>query len=216
MTLRRLAKILKCHQQTVANKLIFLGSKALKIHNDRIDNGELKTSYVQFDEMETFEVSKLQPVAISLAVRPKTGEIIDVGIATMKAKGHLADLAWLKGIERDDTRDDARRSVMATVARCAKDRITVASDALACYPKIIKAAMPQADIKQIPAGRKDPDGRFDSLFGINHTCALLRHDLSRLRRKTWVTTKRLDRLFLHLYLYIAYHNKYSKQMFSYR
>ena len=105
---------------------------------------------------------------------------------------------------------------MATVARCAKDRITVAADALACYPKIIKAAMPQADIKQIPAGRKDPDGRFDSLFGINHTCALLRHDLSRLRRKTWVTTKRLDRLFLHLYLYIAYHNKYAKQMFCYR
>jgi transposase-like protein len=216
MTLRRLAKVLKCHQQTVANKLIFLGSKALKIHNDRIDNGELKTSYVQFDETETFEITKLQPVSIALAVRPKTGEIIDVGVATMKAKGHLADLAWLKGIERDDTRDDARRSVMATVARCAKDRITVAADALACYPKIIKAAMPQADIKQIPAGRKDPDGRFDSLFGINHTCALLRHDLSRLRRKTWVTTKRLDRLFLHLYLYIAYHNKYSKQMFSYR
>ena len=47
------------------------------------------------------------------------------------------------------TRDESRRSVMATVARCAKDRITVAADALACYPKIIKAAMPQADIKQI-------------------------------------------------------------------
>jgi hypothetical protein len=50
--------------------------------------------------METFEVSKLQPVAISLAVRPKTGEIIDVGVASMRAKGRLADLAWLKGIER--------------------------------------------------------------------------------------------------------------------
>jgi|GEM_PF-4824482 len=29
MTLRRLAKVLKCHQQTVANKLIFLGSKCV-------------------------------------------------------------------------------------------------------------------------------------------------------------------------------------------
>ena len=134
----------------------------------------------------------------------------------MKAKGHLADIAYIRGIERDDSREEARAKVMATIARCAKDRITVAADALACYPKVIKAAMPQADIKQIHSRKKEIDGKFDPLFGINHTCALLRHDLSRLRRKTWVTTKRLDRLFLHLYLYIAYHNKYSKQMFSYR
>lgn len=209
-TLNRVAEILNCNRKTIVRKVLFLGAKAKQIHEDRINRGELKTSYVQFDEMETYEVSKLQPLSISLAVRPKTGEIIGVAVGTMKAKGHLADLAYLKGIERDDTRDAARKAVMETVAKCAKASITVASDAHTTYPNIIKAAMPHADI--IAYKRKDWDGKFDPLFGLNHLCAMLRHDISRLRRKSWVTTKKIPRLLSHLYLYIAYRNGYARQM----
>ena len=213
-TLNRLAKVLRCNRKTVVRKFLFLGAKAKRIHNDRIAKGELKTSYVQFDEMETYEGSKLKPLSISIAVRPKTGEIIDVAVASMKSKGLLADLAFLKGIVREDTRSDARQQVMATVAKCAKDQITVACDAHTTYPIIIKAAMPQAYIKTIPNSKRDHDGTFDLLFGINHLCAVLRHDLSRLRRKSWVTTKKASRLYWHLYLYIAYRNGYAKKMFS--
>jgi hypothetical protein len=39
--------------------------------------GELKTSFVQFDEMETFEHIRPKPLSIAIAVRAKTGEIIE-------------------------------------------------------------------------------------------------------------------------------------------
>lgn len=41
------------------------------------------------------------------------------------------------------------------------------------------------------------------------TAAKLRSDLSRLSRKTWVTTKKLERLQAHVDLYAAWHNGYT-------
>ena len=48
----------------------------------------------------------------------------------------------------------------------------------------------------------------DPLFALNVTAAKLRNDLSRLGRKTWVTTKKLERLDAHLALYLAWNNGY--------
>lgn len=47
---------------------------------------------------------------------------------------------------------------------------------------------------------------FDPLFSLNHTCAMLRANISRLVRRTWATTKRADRLKDHLFVYMDVHN----------
>ena len=49
---------------------------------------------------------------------------------------------------------------------------------------------------------------FDPIFSLNHTCAMLRANLSRLIRKTWCTTKCIHRLYAHLVLYAEYHNRH--------
>ena len=49
---------------------------------------------------------------------------------------------------------------------------------------------------------------YDDLWRLNHTCANLRHHLSRLIRKTWATTKNWRFLQMQLDLFIAYQNKY--------
>ena len=49
----------------------------------------------------------------------------------------------------------------------------------------------------------------DELWRLNHVCAKLRHHLSRLKRKTWATTKSMERLQMHCDLFIAYQNKYT-------
>jgi len=48
--------------------------------------GELKTSLAHFDEMESFEHTKLKPLSIALAVRARTGEIIGAQPAEMMRK----------------------------------------------------------------------------------------------------------------------------------
>jgi hypothetical protein len=46
----------------------------------------------------------------------------------------------------------------------------------------------------------------DPIFSINQTFAMFRANVNRLIRKTWCTSKRVDRLKTHLTLYAAYHN----------
>jgi len=44
---------------------------------------------------------------------------------------------------------------------------------------------------------------FDPLFPLNQRCAMLRHDIKRLARRSWCTTKRPDRLETVLRIYLA-------------
>jgi hypothetical protein len=52
--------------------------------------------------------------------------------------------------------------------------------------------------------------RFDPLFSLNHSCAMFRANMSRLIRKTWSTTKKMERLADHLAIYAVYHNQHLK------
>jgi transposase-like protein len=212
VTLTRIASILKCNRKTVVRKFMFMAAKLHLIHKDRIDNGELKTSYVQFDEMESFEVTRQIPVSIAIAVRPKTGEIIDAAVATMNTKGKLAKESVAKYGYRLDTRKDVLTSILNTVDKCKKvhdktKRFTIASDAKRAYITLVNSIIPTA-LHLKYASRINSD----ELFVLNHVCARIRHDMSRMNRKSWVTTKKIDRLQGHLDAYIGYKNGYFKQV----
>ena len=48
--------------------------------------------------------------------------------------------------------------------------------------------------------------RFDPLFSLNHTCAMLRANINRLFRRTWCTTKKAACLKRHVAVYVRFHN----------
>ena len=50
------------------------------------------------------------------------------------------------------------------------------------------------------------DHSYDPLFAINHTFAMLRANLARLVRRTWVTTKKASRLEEFIQIYAGFHN----------
>lgn len=91
----------------------------------------------------------------------------------------------------------------------AKNQITVATDGKLAYGPLIKTVIPQATHKVVVGGRKKVRGAPDPLFRLNHTCAKIRADLSRMARRTWATTKRMWALQYHLDIYIAYNNGYE-------
>ena len=49
-------------------------------------------------------------------------------------------------------------------------------------------------------------GGNDPLFYLNHSCAMIRDNIKRLSRRTWCTTKKLDKLNDILQIYKYYHN----------
>lgn len=216
-TQRRLARVLGCNLKTLARKLLFIAEQARIYHEEHISNGGIQTTFVQFDEMETFEHTRLKPLSIAMAVRAKftsqntsnTNEIIDFRIATMNCHGHLSALArHLYGI-RPDTRSQACKEVFETVAKCQKPgyQITVATDGKKSYPAILASVMPSA-IHQPAPNRIAAAGGNNPLFSFNSIAGKIRHDLSRMARRSWVTTKTIWGLEAHLMLYVAWNNNY--------
>ena len=159
--------------------------------------------------METFEHTKLKPLSITFAVRAKTGEIIEARVGEMNCHGKTASLSRQKYGWRQDNRDAAREDVFTMVAKCQKPKtnLTILSDAKPDYPKLAKKFAPDAEFVQA-ASRIAKAGGHDAMFSLNYTAAKIRNDLSRMTRKTWVTTKAQWALQAHLDLYIAYNNGY--------
>jgi len=139
-----------------------------------------------------------QPIGVSFAIRAKTCEIIDIEVAKKSA--------WTqKGKDRGWTIDHAKvacESVMLTVRKCIKPGGTIATDGCRMYGRVIGRIVPSAkhvahvrsdsseDAKDDPVLNlaQNKRGNRDPLFKVNHMCAKLRADISRLTRKTWATT----------------------------
>jgi hypothetical protein len=212
-----MAKVMGCNRKTVIRKFLFMAWLARQEHERRIRSGELKTGYVQFDEMETFEHTRLKPLSIALAVRAKTGEIIEAQVAEMNCHGKAASVSQFKYGWRADHRAVAREDVLRQVKLVARDQITIVSDAKRSYPAEVKRWVPHAEFQAVTsrvgrrklsqqANRRNQD---DAMFALNLACAKIRHDMSRMARKSCVTTKKAERLQAHLDLYIAFNNGYQ-------
>jgi transposase-like protein len=211
MSQRRMAIVLGVNLKTVVRKFLFLGELARKEHEGRVASGELKTRHAQFDEMETFEHTRMKPVSVALAVRAKTGEILAVECAQMAYKGPLAAQARDKYGPREDQTGAAINKALVTVGLCSALGFALTTDADPRYLNQVRKALPAATHRSIKRrfAKKDRRNAEDHLFTLNYTAAKIRNDLSRMGRKTWVTTKKVDRLQAHLDLYVAFNNKYA-------
>jgi len=111
---------------------------------------------------------------------------------------------------RPDTRNQACIEVLKTVAKCQipNSSIAISTDAKKVYPSLIAQVIPNAVHNSTANRIAHAGGSFKPMFALNLTAAKIRHDLSRMVRKTWVTTKEIWGLEDHLMLYVAWNNNY--------
>ncbi len=102
-----------------------MAALARREHERRIKIGWLKTSVVHFDEMESFEHTRLKPLSIALGVRAKTGEIVDARVAQINCKGRLAPISVRKYGWRQDKRDIARNDVLGSIHQCSREHLLI-------------------------------------------------------------------------------------------
>jgi hypothetical protein len=214
MTQRRMAKVLQINRKTVVRKFLFLAELAKKTHRAFLSKIKEQGIAVQFDEMESFEHTRLKPLSIALAVNSQNGHLISLAVAPFACKGKRASLARQKYGHRPDKRPEARLSVLNDLYPFNPSTIT--TDQHLGYPALIKETLPESihlQTKRVLQShslfvKNRRRNRNDALFALNLTCAKIRHDLSRMGRRVWVTTKKATCLEAHLFLYIAFHNGY--------
>ena len=209
---RRLAKTLRANRKTIAHKLVFLSHWAHPFLN-HYQNLKPKALHIQFDDLETFEHSKLKPLSVVMAVEAKTRRILGFRVAQMPAKGLLVKRSLKKYGRRKDHRRAARRSLFQDLTKFVDQDARIQSDQNPHYKKDVKDYFPKASYETFPGRRgcvvgqgELKAGGFDPLYSLNHTFAMFRANINRLFRRTWNTTKRPDRLTAHITLYCLYHN----------
>ena len=214
---RGCSRLLGCRPITVARKTLRLGARAefhLKSRTSSdVANGSETTAI--FDEMETFEHSKCKPISIAVAVSASTREVIAVNAAAMPAKGLLRNTSLKKYGPRKDHRRASLHAVLGEVARLCPNIAVLKSDQCPRYRTIVRNIFPSSLVHETHKGRQASvvgqgelkRGGRDPLFALNHTCAMFRDRIKRLARKTWCTTKKIERLHCLLSLYAWWHNQ---------
>lgn len=212
---RRAAQILMVNPKTVIRRFRFLASQARIEHENWLKRYIENPVYnIQFDDLETSEHTKCKPLSVAIAIDTKNRKIMGFQVAAMPAKGHLAKTAIRKYGYRKDQRGVAWDQMMKQLKPFVSKNAVFTSDENPHYPKYLFNHHPDAIHIQMKGGRGAITGqgelkklKYDPLFLLNHTCAMLRANLNRLFRKTWCTTKNQQGLKDHLDLFVSYFNK---------
>ena len=199
MSLRGISRVLGVEYNTVVSYFRKAARKAQIENLKSLEIRDFVTTYIQFDEMETFEHTKKRPLGIMLFIRAKTGEIISAKVS----KSHIRALAVSPTVAKDwNAQVDKTKVIQESLVEAKKvsNRVhaTIACDGLPHQVKIAKHFCDESHISvQVLEGENKK---------IDLSILKLRQDISRLGRKTLSTTKKAERLQNHLDLYINYHN----------
>jgi transposase-like protein len=216
---RRMALILKTTSKTIARKLVFLGKLSKLRHHEFLQSlSEDDLQALQFDDLITSHHTKLKPVSVSVVVSKQKRKILACEISQIPAFGHLAQLSVKKYGKRRNELPKKLDQIFKHLSSILPENGHIDSDEHKLYPDVIKKHLPKWKHHQYPSIRASVAGQGelkrkinDPLFPINHSLAMLRANLNRLFRRTWCTTKNLERLEHHLWIYIGFHNQYLTQ-----
>ncbi len=171
---------------------------------------------IHFDEFETFEERRnTRPVTIAVAIESRTRFHYSAVAAPIRPRGKMTP-ARLAAIEEDELRFGPRRTrsraackvALRRAARVVPHAVVVAlfTDKKLSYVAIAKWAFGKRTVVHNRTSSKLPRGQRNPLFPINNEEGELREKLSRLRRESWLVSKRRKFLNLHLALYSAWRN----------
>jgi transposase-like protein len=209
---RRIAFLLKANRKTVVRKFLFMGLAAYSYFlEDRKTHHP--SNEVEFDDLETFEHTKLKPLSVITVVESGSRRILGFKVARMPAKGLLVKRSLKKYGPRRDERKEKRQKLFHELRPHIAENAILKSDESPHYPSDVKRFFPASSHVAFKGKRGCVVGQgelkgpgFDPLFSLNHSYAMMRANVNRVFRRTWNTTKKPERLSLHLAMYALYHN----------
>lgn len=209
---RRAALLLKLGREPVARRISFFAVMARRCQAQFLATLGPRLT-LQFDEMRTFEHTKMKPIFMPIVVDEDTKCILGMGVARAPADGPLAERSRKKYGFRPNEKSKARQELLRRLQSVVGENGFVKSDEEVSYPKEVAMVFLKREHIRFK-GRKAcvvgqgelKAGGWDPLFALNHAAAMARDNLKRLSRRTWCTTKRLEVLRNLLDVYVWFHN----------
>ena len=208
---RRLGLSLRCTEL----KLRKISRHARRLNlNLRQDVGSYASFH--FDEFETYEAQRsTRPLSVPVLLESHSRYLVWAESATIRPRGKMTEKR-LRSIAKSEIRhgvrkDRSRRSIQRTLARGA-DLVRGASivelytDEKLTYPGLAKRAFGRKRLVHSRTNSQVARTTFNPLFAVNHEEARMRDLMSRLRRRSWLVSKKRRYLDLGLQLHMAYRN----------
>jgi hypothetical protein len=172
------------------------------------------------DEEETYEHASIRPLTMPVLIEKDTWFVVATAVGSIRRlaepgtnRRELQDKAEQSHGPR---RDRSGRCVRAVLVRLAKKvpagTVKLYSDEKASYATIARDVFGDR-LVHVQAPGTLIRNTHNPLFAINTTMAMTRDNLGRLRRQSWLVSKKGTRLADHLYLFTAYRN-YVRRRFN--
>ncbi len=170
----------------------------------------------QMDEMESFEgYRSARPLTIPVVISEQSMYIVAARSAPIRPSGAMPE-SRIAAIRRDEAmhgrRPQRSRAAVSSVLKrtamlCPKGfTYELKTDKKTTYPDLVRRSFVNRSAVLHTYSSKLPRDSSNPLFKINLTNAIARDLMGRLRRRSWLVTKRRCYLNLHLNLLCAYRN----------
>lgn len=180
-------------------------------------------SSLQLDELETYEGRRnTRPVSLAHVIDRETRFIIWGESAPIRPHGRMSK-ARLEAIAQDERRfgprkDLSRRAVERTLRRAAAlveglPTVLLTTDEKPIYPVIARDVFGAERLQHERVNSELARGTWNPLFPINHSDAMARDLMGRLRRESWLVSKLRRYLDLGFQMWMAYRN-YVRRRFN--
>lgn len=170
---------------------------------------------LQMDEMETFENERVvMPLTLPVLIEQESMFVLAAECASIRPSGRMSAKRWKAILERErvegprlnESRGCLKRVLRRGAKCCRRLRFPrIDSDEKTVYPSLLRWAFgPRHRHRRFSSRR--PRNTANPLFPINHTNAMARYLTGRLRRRSWLASKRRGFLNLQLQVFVAYKN----------
>lgn len=171
---------------------------------------------MQLDEIETYETKRRErPVTLPILIETKSRLIIWGECGTLSPRGRM-NASRMSAIEADSMafgkrQDQSRETVRRTLARAIPmvrglQKIVVQSDEKSTYPGLLREVFGSKRLEHQTTSSKRERTIQNPLFPINQMEAIARDLLGRLRRESWLVSKKRGFLDLAFQMLMAWKN----------
>ena len=217
--LRQAGRVLAMDVRAVQQKKQKMAAMFARLHDNLCAQLPPGRTYL-LDEEETYEGASIRPLTMPVVIDLDTWFVVATAVGTIRrgaqrgtVRRQREEAHEQKHGRRSDQSDLRVRDVLqALAAKAPAGCLVLRTDMKTSYAVIAKAVFGERLEHQVTSSRRVRNSA-NPLFAINTTMAMTRDNCGRLRRRSWLVTKKAERLQEQLLLFTIYRN-YVRRRFN--
>jgi hypothetical protein len=216
--LRQCSRVLDLDPRSVQDKKRKMATMLSLLH-DNLSPTLGKWQGFVLDEEETYEAASIRPLTMPVVIEKETWFVVATAVGSIRrlappgtARRVRQDKEERSAPRPDQSRECVRRVLFELARKAPSGTILLRTDQKTSYATIAREVFPGRLVHETTAGSRVRDTS-NPLFPINVTLAMTRDNCGRLRRRSWLVTKKADRLQNHLAIFTVYRN-YVRRRFN--